>query len=41
MAGIANPKAWDAGYADGLASRPHDTDLLHQADRVAYSAGYM
>jgi hypothetical protein len=36
-----SPKTWDAGYADGLAGRPHDTDPLHQVDRVAYSAGYI
>jgi hypothetical protein len=41
MPGSMNQKAWDAGYADGLARRPHGTDPLHKVDSSAYSAGYI
>jgi hypothetical protein len=36
-----HPKAWDAGYADGLAGRPHGTDPLSQVDELAYASGYV
>lgn len=38
---MSDPNPWDAGYADGLAGRPRDTDPLCQADSAAYSAGYL
>jgi hypothetical protein len=36
-----NPKARDAGYADGLAGRPRGTDPLHEVDELAYASGYV
>ena len=36
-----HPKAWDAGYADGLAGRAHGTDPLHQVDELAYTSGFI
>lgn len=30
-----------AGYADGLAGRPHGTDPLSQVDELAYASGYV
>jgi hypothetical protein len=36
-----HPKAWNAGYADGLAGRPHGTDPLHQVDELAYASGFL
>jgi hypothetical protein len=38
---IMHPKAWDAGYADGLVGRPHGTDPLSQVDALAYASGYV
>jgi hypothetical protein len=36
---MSDPKVWDAGYADGLAGRPHDgAGPLHQVDSFAYLA---
>jgi ribosome modulation factor len=36
-----HPRAWQAGYADGLAGRPHGTDPLSQVDELAYASGYV
>jgi hypothetical protein len=36
-----HPKAWDAGYADALAGRPHGTDPLNQVDELAHASGYV
>jgi hypothetical protein len=36
-----HPYAWEAGYADGLAGRPHGTDPLSQVDELAYASGYV
>lgn len=36
-----HPKAWDAGYADGLAGRLHGNDPLSQVDELAYASGYV
>lgn len=38
---ITHPMAWQAGYADGLAGRPHGTDPLSQVDELAYASGYV
>jgi hypothetical protein len=38
---IMHQKAWDAGYADGLAGRPHGTDPLAEVDALAYASGYV
>lgn len=36
-----HPYAWQAGYADGLAGKPHGTDPLSQVDALAYASGYV
>lgn len=38
---VTHPHAWKAGYADGLAGKPHGTDPLSQVDELAYASGYV